>query len=114
MKYDLVVTHHTALCEYLRERGVIDATVPVLAHVSDPSVLDGKHVIGVLPISLSYRCASVTEPLSFLSSGDDWSVLLDMMLMDDRMVDTQVDLPSLDEEDWMRLIGYDRAQSRRE
>lgn len=70
MKYDLIITRHAPLYEYLREMGIIDATIPVLAHVSDPSILDGKHVIGVLPHSLSSRCASVTEVPLALTLAD--------------------------------------------
>jgi len=59
--YDLVITRHFGLVEYLKEKGIIDETVAVVSHVSDPSTLDGKNVIGVLPLHLAARCKSVTE-----------------------------------------------------
>jgi putative CRISPR-associated protein (TIGR02620 family) len=57
----LVVTRHTALVELLLERGIISKETPILAHIQDPSVLDGQHVIGVLPTHLAARTACVTE-----------------------------------------------------
>lgn len=57
----IVVTRHPALVTLLRERGVIGQDAVVLAHVQDPRVLDGQHVIGVLPLTLAARAASVTE-----------------------------------------------------
>jgi hypothetical protein len=78
MKYDLLVTRHGPLVTVLRERGIIDSDTPVVTHVEDPSILDGKHVVGVLPHHLSARCATITEvPMALtpedrvaLSAGD--------------------------------------------
>jgi putative CRISPR-associated protein (TIGR02620 family) len=55
MKIDLVVTRHGGLVEFLRRRGLVDENVQVVAHVSDPSILDGKVVAGVLPVNLAAR-----------------------------------------------------------
>jgi len=61
----VVVTRHDALVALLRERGIIQGDdVTVLAHASADDVR-GRHVIGVLPLSLAALAASVTEiPLS--------------------------------------------------
>jgi len=56
----LVVTRHAALVALLQERGIIGEGAEVLSHVSDPSVLDGAHVVGVLPFELAARAAAVT------------------------------------------------------
>lgn len=61
MRVDLVVTRHPALAEYLREQGLVASEVPVVAHVTDPSILDGKVVAGVLPLFLAGRCKAVVE-----------------------------------------------------
>jgi len=61
MKFDVVVTRHHGLVEYLEELGLVDPnTVDVLAHAS-PAMITGKHVCGVLPHSLSCLTASFTE-----------------------------------------------------
>jgi hypothetical protein len=70
MKFDLVVTRHAPLVTVLLERGIIDDAVPVVTHVEDPSTLDGKHVIGVLPHHLSARCRSITEVPMALTADD--------------------------------------------
>ena len=59
-KIDVVVTRHAALITYLLEEGIITAGTKVVSHAS-PEAIDGKHVVGVLPHSLSCRCASFTE-----------------------------------------------------
>lgn len=63
MKFDLIVTRHQGLVDYLLNEKVITGTeMPeMISHVADPAVLDGKRVLGVLPLSLAVRCASVTE-----------------------------------------------------
>ena len=58
---DVIVTRHPALTEYLVKIGLAAPGTPVIDHVSDPSVLDGRHVAGVLPLHLASRAASVTE-----------------------------------------------------
>ena len=60
-KVDLVVTRHPALVELLRELGLVGEDVEVVTHVSDPSVLDGRVVAGVLPLHLAARAWEVWE-----------------------------------------------------
>jgi putative CRISPR-associated protein (TIGR02620 family) len=61
VKMTVVVTRHPALLQLLKERGLINGEATVLTHVADPTILDGQHVIGSLPLHLAARCASVTE-----------------------------------------------------
>jgi putative CRISPR-associated protein (TIGR02620 family) len=56
----LVVTRHPALVDYLREIGLIDGEAEVVDHAT-PELVTGRHVIGVLPHSLSCLTASFTE-----------------------------------------------------
>lgn len=58
--YDLVVTRHPALVEFLREHGVVDGATPVVAHATAADVR-GLHVLGVLPLHLAAEAACVTE-----------------------------------------------------
>lgn len=58
-KVDLIVTRHPALKDYLIERGVADASTPVLPHASAADV-EGKAVAGVLPLHLAAACGSLT------------------------------------------------------
>ena len=61
---DLVVTRHPGLVTYLQEEGFACTNTKVLAH-ANPTDVQGKHVCGVLPHSLSCLTASFTEvPLS--------------------------------------------------
>ena len=59
-KIDVVVTRHSALVTYLKEKGLIREDTRVLTHAS-PEDVQGKHVLGVLPHSLSALCESFTE-----------------------------------------------------
>lgn len=60
----LIVTRHQGLVDYLVAKGFVGADVEVVEHAS-AEVVEGKHVWGVLPHSLSVLCASFTEiPLS--------------------------------------------------
>ncbi|MEM4701611.1 MAG: CRISPR-associated protein Csx16 [Candidatus Bathyarchaeia archaeon] len=56
----VVVTRHTALVQLLRERGIIGDGAKVIAHAT-PDDVRGKHVVGVLPLSLAALAATVTE-----------------------------------------------------
>lgn len=56
---DIVVSRHSGLLEYLSQEGYTWGIV--LQHVVDATVLDNKHVLGVLPMHLACHCASVTE-----------------------------------------------------
>jgi len=67
MKIDVVVTRHPGLVEYLVEEGIVTKDVEVLSHAS-PAEVTGRHVLGVLPHSLSCLTASFTEvPLRLTS-----------------------------------------------
>ena len=60
MENAIVITRHEALVALLRERGLIGDDVRVISHATSEDVR-GKHVIGVLPLSLAALAASVTE-----------------------------------------------------
>lgn len=57
---DLVVTRHHGLVEYLRELGMVETGVEIIAHAT-PEAVTGKNVCGVLPHNLSCLCESFTE-----------------------------------------------------
>jgi len=57
---DIIITRHHAMVELLVKKGLVDESTPVLAHASAEEV-QGKHVFGVLPHSLSCLTASFTE-----------------------------------------------------
>jgi len=56
----IIITRHPAMVALLVKRGLVDPSTPVLAHAS-ASEVQGKHVFGVLPHSLSCLAASFTE-----------------------------------------------------
>ena len=56
----VVVTRHKNLIEYLREKGLVNPLTRVIEHASEKAI-QGKHVIGVLPLRLAAKAASVTE-----------------------------------------------------
>jgi len=63
-KIEVIVTRHAGLVEYLKQEGLISDEVKVVSHANMETV-SGKHVLGVLPHSLSCLTASFTEiPLS--------------------------------------------------
>ena len=59
MEYDLIVTRHPALVEYLQNQGLVSADIEVVVHTT-PEVLEGKNVIGILPLNLAAVCQTVT------------------------------------------------------
>jgi hypothetical protein len=61
MKRTVIITRHSGLVEYLRERhpDLVEGA-KVLVHVT-PEQVRGAHVIGVLPLHLAALAASVTE-----------------------------------------------------
>lgn len=64
MKHVLVVTRHMSLVDYAMEIGLIDSSAEVVSHVTAEIVKD-RHVLGVLPHSMSCLTLSFTEiPLS--------------------------------------------------
>lgn len=57
----IVVTRHEALVSYLKEIEVIkDGEFQLITHAT-PKDIEGKDVIGVLPIALASLCNSITE-----------------------------------------------------
>ena len=56
----LIVTRHNGLVEYLEQEGIVSDDVEVIAH-ANPEIVKDRHVIGVLPHSLSCLTASFTE-----------------------------------------------------
>lgn len=55
-----VVTRHGGLVEYLVEEGIVEAGVDVLAHAT-PENVEGRHVVGVLPLHLAACAETLTE-----------------------------------------------------
>lgn len=55
----IVVTRHQAIVDYMKEIGLIDDTTPVYPHARD-TMVEGKHVFGVLPLHLAARAARLT------------------------------------------------------
>ena len=56
----VVVTRHHGLVEYLLERGLAPTDAPVIAHAS-PEEVEGRRIIGVLPLSLAAMAYEVVE-----------------------------------------------------
>jgi putative CRISPR-associated protein (TIGR02620 family) len=56
----VVVTRHPALVDFLRELGLVEEDVEIIPHAS-PNDVQGKDVIGVLPLHLATLAKSVTE-----------------------------------------------------
>lgn len=56
MVENLIVTRHHGLVQWLSKRGIRGT---VVSHVTDPTILDGKIVYGVLPLSLASRALAV-------------------------------------------------------
>jgi hypothetical protein len=65
----IVVTRHQALVEYLCLTGLTTEETPVISHATIEQVA-GKHVIGVLPLSLAVHAASITEVPLALTPND--------------------------------------------
>jgi len=59
-KFNLVVTRHSGLVDYLRELGLLADDAEVLSHAS-PDQVRYKRVVGVLPHSLSCLCEVFAE-----------------------------------------------------
>jgi hypothetical protein len=60
MKFDLIVTRHPALLQYLKEIGLADEDTKILSHAT-PMDMFGEDVCGVLLRNLSCLCDSFTE-----------------------------------------------------
>lgn len=59
-RIDIVVTRHPGLVAYLETLGLVDDGTQVISHAG-PDDVQGRHVCGVLPHSLSCLCESFTE-----------------------------------------------------
>ena len=60
IKNAVVVTRHAGLVDYLKSQSIIDDTATIIEHATPENVAN-KHVIGVLPHSLSCLTDSFTE-----------------------------------------------------
>lgn len=58
--YDLIVTRHKGLVDYLRNEGIVDSGVDVIEH-AEPKNVRGLDTIGVLPLRLAAKAVSHTE-----------------------------------------------------
>lgn len=56
----IVVTRHKALLQLLQEKLWLSPVTPIIEHATAEDI-KGKHVIGVLPLSLACLAASITE-----------------------------------------------------
>ena len=75
----VVITRHPALVDLLHERGIINGNEPVIEHATADDVR-GRHVIGVLPLSLAAQAESVTEiPLSLTPQDRGQELSLDRL-----------------------------------
>lgn len=61
---NIIVTRHIALVQHLRNVGIATDTSCVIAHATREDI-EGKDVVGILPLSLACYANSITEvPLS--------------------------------------------------
>jgi putative CRISPR-associated protein (TIGR02620 family) len=61
LKVDLVITRHGGLIDFLVNRGLDLSLTEAVAHVTDPTILVGKTVVGVLPTHLAVLCETFVE-----------------------------------------------------
>lgn len=54
---NIIVSRHPGLVDWLAAKGI---TGTVISHVTDPGILTGKHVYGVLPLNLAALASQVT------------------------------------------------------
>lgn len=52
----IIVTRHTGLIQWLKSHGIVG---DVISHVESPEQIQGKDVVGVLPLHLAAVAASV-------------------------------------------------------
>ena len=60
LRVDVVVTRHPGLLEALQRCGAFAETARIMSHVQ-PEDVEGKRVLGVLPLHLACLASSVTE-----------------------------------------------------
>ena len=56
----VVVTRHPALIKFLVEQGIVNEKTPVISHATADDI-EGKHVIGVLPMHMAALALTITE-----------------------------------------------------
>ena len=56
----VVVTRHPALVQFLVEQGIVDKKTPTINHATVNDI-EGKHVIGVLPMHMAALALTITE-----------------------------------------------------
>lgn len=56
MAEKLIVARHAGAVEWLNAHGV---SGEVVSHISDPSILEGRIVVGILPLNLAAKAAEV-------------------------------------------------------
>jgi len=61
MQIDLIVTRHSGLVEFLREKGLVANGCEIISHVTDKKILINKVVAGVLPLALAVYCDTFIE-----------------------------------------------------
>jgi putative CRISPR-associated protein (TIGR02620 family) len=55
---NLIVSRHKGLVDWLKDRGIEGE---IISHVTDPTILRGRKVYGVLPLSLAAEAMEVWE-----------------------------------------------------
>jgi len=58
-RFDLIITRHKGLVEYLVNKGILNGNETVIEHAT-LDMIRGKNIIGVLPVSMAAEAASVT------------------------------------------------------
>lgn len=56
----VVVTRHPALIKFLEKQGLVNEKTPVISHATADDI-EGKHVIGVLPMRYAAMALTITE-----------------------------------------------------
>jgi putative CRISPR-associated protein (TIGR02620 family) len=62
MKNTIIVTKHKALQQYIVEIGLADDSTPIYNTIT-PELIQGKHVVGLLPIRFAQFADTYTEIL---------------------------------------------------
>ena len=71
-KIDLIVTRHKALLKLIEEFFGEDVVknAELKTHIGDPNELNGKIVVGNLPLNLASRCEIIISPVLKLKPED--------------------------------------------
>ena len=57
---DVMVIRHSGMRDYLIKNGIATFDTPFFRNVSDPKEVEGKHVVGILPLWLAVKAEYVT------------------------------------------------------